>query len=873
MASFINKVNELNLSRRSFLKASAVATASLPLVGCGNSLIKSATENVTGEEGEWITAACWHNCGGRCLNKALVVDGIVVRQKTDDTHMDSPEFPQQRACLRGRSQRQQVFGADRLKYPMKRKNWAPGGGNKELRGQDEWVRISWEEALDIVASELKRNIQEHGNRSIFSTLEFGSLANSEIAKLLTLVGGCVTHSGTRSWGTWKATPRLIGEIPEPMPGLQINDRFDLLNCKTVIMLGANPAWSAISGTPYYTRLANEAGAKFIFIDPFYNDTASLVDGEWIPVRPATDTAFLLGVAYVMITTDDPVTNPIIDWEFLKANTVGFDEESMPEDADPKDNFKDYVLGTYDGVPKTPEWASKICGAKPDQIRYLANELRMHNKVALLTAYAPARNKNADNLPQLVMTIGAMGGHMGKSGHCTGVSSNANAFNGGPRLVQPGGDGIPPYKNPVDDSIRDAVMWPAILDGEYSYVGSLDGGPFLPAERRKLDIKVIYNGGVGNSLQSRDGMNKGIKAYRKVDFVVTHAQFLNTQAKYSDVVLPVTTWWERLGGFLTGGRETLFMYSQVVKPLYEAKDDAWVAEELAKLLGVDPKKLYPFDEKQQFFNKIAGSTVVTDDGKGMEPLVTITNEDIAEWGVQGKPQKGRIGLKELQKKGVYQVERHANDNFGYIAFSDPPAAVAGATQEKFFDKSKIKIYSKEFEDTINAMGFSKIRGIPTYIEPEDGYEKTFSDWDNQIKGEFPFQVMNPHYLRRSHTVFDNIRWLQEAWPSPLFINENDAKAHGISTGDTVLLTSPHGQTLRTALLTQRFIPGVIGLPHGSWPDIDEKTGIDTGGADNMLCGAISTGQGTSGWNTAICNIEKYKGTPLVPDVQRPQRIIF
>ena len=78
----------------------------------------------------------------------------MTRIKTDDTHPDSPDFPVQRACVRGRSQRMQVFGADRLKYPMKRKNWAPGGGNKALRGNDEWVRITWDEALSIVASEL-----------------------------------------------------------------------------------------------------------------------------------------------------------------------------------------------------------------------------------------------------------------------------------------------------------------------------------------------------------------------------------------------------------------------------------------------------------------------------------------------------------------------------------------------------------------------------------------------------------------------------------------------------------------------------------------------------------------------------------------------
>ena len=155
MVNVLSKINELNLSRRTFLKASTAAAAALSLGGCANTLTTASPDQVANMEGEWKTAACWHNCGSRCLNKALVIDGVVVRQKTDDTHPDSPDYPQQRACLRGRSQRQQVFGADRLKYPMRRKNWAPGGGQKELRGQDEWVRITWEEAFESIASELK----------------------------------------------------------------------------------------------------------------------------------------------------------------------------------------------------------------------------------------------------------------------------------------------------------------------------------------------------------------------------------------------------------------------------------------------------------------------------------------------------------------------------------------------------------------------------------------------------------------------------------------------------------------------------------------------------------------------------------------------
>jgi anaerobic dimethyl sulfoxide reductase subunit A len=194
--SLIEKAKDYMMSRRSFVKATAMLTAgaaaSVVLPGCGLQKVSSdKVAELVNEQGEWITAACWHNCGGRCLNKAYVAEGVVIRQKTDDTHPDSPDYPQQRGCARGRSHRKMVLGADRLKYPMKRKNWEPGGGKKELRGRDEWVRISWDEALDIISSETKRIKDKYGNASIFAPAG-GSGGDMEPLRLLNSYGGCTT---------------------------------------------------------------------------------------------------------------------------------------------------------------------------------------------------------------------------------------------------------------------------------------------------------------------------------------------------------------------------------------------------------------------------------------------------------------------------------------------------------------------------------------------------------------------------------------------------------------------------------------------------------------------------------------------------------
>ncbi len=107
----------------------------------------------------------------------------------------------------------------------------------------------------------------------------------------------------------------------------------------------------------------------------------------------------LGIAHTLLTEDDPASNPLINWDFLNRCAVGFDADHMPEGADPSQNFKDYVLGVTDGQPKTPEWASQICGVSPKQIRALAREIAMTQKVALLTAWAPARTNNSDSWPK------------------------------------------------------------------------------------------------------------------------------------------------------------------------------------------------------------------------------------------------------------------------------------------------------------------------------------------------------------------------------------------------------------------------------------------------------------------------------------------
>lgn len=854
------------MSRRGFIEASVAATAALAaggLVGCENKVTAVEGAEVRGpSEGVWVSAACWHNCGGRCVNKALVRDGIVVRQKTDDSHEDSPAYPQQRSCIRGHSQRKQCFAADRLKYPMKRKHWKLEDPQGELRGRDEWERIGWDEAFKYVAEALSKIYREHGPRSVLSR------GGSTTMRVLEAMGGCCGIADTTSMGTYCLDTTKLGLPLMDSSSASANDRFDLKHADWIVFEGCNPAWASPGSPCYHFIQARDAGTRFVMISPSCNATAQMLDARWIPVRAGTDTAFMLAVAYEMVMLDQR-QGGIVDWDFLNDCTVGFDAQHMPDDARLDENFKDYLLGLYDGVPKTAEWASALCGTPVEDIRWYAELLGKNNKVMMLHSFSFARCRDAEDVPQLFMTLGAMGGHFGKSGHACGSTYHSGAANGGPALVVAGKSGLEPIETNVDDRILGPVLWKSILEKRYRYIGDFYANVFTEGEDRDIDIRAIFYEQSAR-LQTSPDLMRGIEAHRSVDFVFCNAQFFTTQAQYADIVLPVTTEWERVGGFASGNREALFVYTQVTEPLFEAKTDQEIGVGLAKALGLDPSVVYPLSEKQQFMNQILGSTVVNEQGNP-EPLVTVTEDDLKAWECEGSPQEGRVALDTFLTDGCYQVERREDDGYGFIAYrefvEDPNGHPLPSAS------GKLEIYCQWKADAIAGFGFSDdFKPYPTYRSAIGGDETGSSDHAPEEQAAYPYVAYNPHYYRRSHSVLDNVAWLREAWPNPVYISRADAEEKGIVSGDAVCVYNAFGKIVRTASVLETVMPGMVGVPHGSWVDLDEGEEYDLGGADNVLCGPVVSGMAVTGYNNYACTFEKYAGDPLVPDCEKPQRSV-
>jgi anaerobic dimethyl sulfoxide reductase subunit A len=333
--------------------------------------------------------ACASHCAGSCLMKVHIKEGVIARIETDDG-----EEPQLRCCLRGRAYRQRVYAPGRIKYPLKRVG---------VRGEGKFQRVSWDEALDFVANELKRVKETYGPSAILLKTGGGDVtlvhgAGRTVERLLNLFEGYTGTWGSHSWeAAMFASAVTYGTIAVA------NTRDDLLNARMILMWGWNPSETIQStNTTWYLAQAKEKGAKIVSVDPRYTDTTGTFADEWIPIRPSTDAAMLISMAYVMINKD------LQDQTFIDRYTLGFEQ------------YRDYILGVGDSVPKTPEWAEEITGVPASTISRLARAYATTKWAALIAGISSGRTANGEQYHRAALTLAAMTGNVGiHGGECGG----------------------------------------------------------------------------------------------------------------------------------------------------------------------------------------------------------------------------------------------------------------------------------------------------------------------------------------------------------------------------------------------------------------------------------------------------------------------
>jgi anaerobic dimethyl sulfoxide reductase subunit A len=484
------------------------------------------------ESEQVVLTSCSYDCGARCLLKVHVRDGRIERIGTDERPM-----PSLKACIRGLSQKDVVYAPDRLMQPLKRVG---------RRGEGRFDPISWKEAFGKVSRELSRVKDTYGNSAIFLMEYSGSLSPLQgmgkvARRFFSLFGGCTT-----TWGSTSCEAALgssLATFGTPFTG---TTRDNFLHSKLIILWGWDPFITRFGPTTaHYLMEAKKAGAKIICVDPRLSHSGKALAEQWIPIKPCTDTAMLMAMAYVMIHED------LYDRSFVQAYTVGFEK------------FEEYVLGRKDRIPKTPGWAEAITGIEAQTIEQLARDYATLKPAALTAGWAPGRTAYGEQYHRAASVLAAMTGNIGIPGGYTAGGAGRIPF------------GFLTETLPVPESnfssVNVAHIYDAIIQGR-------SGG-------YSRDIKLVYIVGC-NLLNQFLNVNKGVKALQVPEFIVVHERFLTPTARYADIILPVTTSMERvdIGQPWGGGPYTLFM-EKAIEPVGESKSDLEIFSELASHLNL------------------------------------------------------------------------------------------------------------------------------------------------------------------------------------------------------------------------------------------------------------------------------------------------
>jgi anaerobic dimethyl sulfoxide reductase subunit A len=665
----------------------------------------------------------------------------------------------------------------------------------------------------MLAGELERVKASYGNEALFvpyGTGSYNQLNGSHTARrLMNLFGGCLGIYNSYSWGAINiATPTVYGTL------VTGNQRQDWLNSRYIIMWGWNPA-EMRDGTnsDYFIKLARQNGARVVCIDPRHSLSAASLADEWIPIRPGTDAAMMSAMAYVMLTEG------LYEADFIRTHCLGWDISQMPPGAEQAESYTQYLLGSRDGVPKTPEWAEAITAVPAATIARIAREYATIKPGVLYQGYGMQRRAYGEQVVRAGCVLAAITGNVGVSGGWACGLGN-QAPDGGPFWTV-----FPSGINPVRASIPVFLWSEAVLRGHE--MTAADG--VLGAERLTTDIKLIYAVATNCLINQHADVNRSaaiLRDEKSVEFFAVQDNFLTPTAKFADLVLPACTQFETWGledGWKYG--DEVILQPKLVEALGESKSDYRICAEVAQRLGFGEGYTEGRDEKAW-----------------------------VEWCLDR--------YRETRFPDLPSLDTFIAQNIG--AYSQPVTHPALAFEDFRRDpekypldtpSGKIEIFSKTLYDLGRP---DEIPAVPKYIpEWENPFPETSAGSSIAPQGnKYPLQAIGHHSLARVHSTHANNDWLQEAFPQRIFINPIDAARRGIGDGDLVRVWNARGQLVIPARLTLRILPGVVDIPQGAWWNPDEQ-GLDHGGNINVLTSQRWTPLAfSSTQHTIMVEVEKY-----------------
>ncbi len=754
--------------------------------------------------------------------------------------------------------KKRTYSPNRVKYPLKRVDWDPKGDrNTQNRGKSKFVRISWDEATDIIANEIKRIHKEYGPLGILVQGD----GHGE-CKMLHAPHGCSTLLFDKmggftqqvrnpdSWEGWYWGAKHVwgkGFIGMMAPAENVvKDICE--NSDMVVVWGGDPEtthWGfrgqLASRLLYYWT---DIGIKQVYICPDLNYSACIHADKWIPVLPNTDAALQLAVIYMWITEGT------YDKEYVATHAIGMDK------------IEAYVLGKDDGVVKTPKWASEKCGVPPWTIKALARDWA--KKIVTIGHYfaggmargpfshEPARLECIllgmqglgkpgvhqaqiayTGMPQNIMAGGA--DHMGPFGNLEGTPA-------GERILKPH-RGTPPAWG--KQRIPNTLMQVAVKDGKVEFWGT--GGHEedstdqyvkytypIPKEEGGTEVHMFWTDtpcrqtcwGHGNDIADtvRDP---------KIETVVAQHPWLENDCLFADIILPTNTTLEvdDISPCIRDGDsfQSVINMRKAVEPIGESKSDFEAIVEVAKKLE-------------------------------MEEAVTegFTIDDLVRETYQGMMFDKIVPFEEFLEKD-YMIIPVSKDwekvPAGLYKFYEDPEANPLPTPT-----GKLEFYS---ESLAKAFPCDEERPpFPKWLEKTITHDERTSSYRAQ---KYPLLVLSNHGRWRVHAQADDIPWSKEAMTGkvrgfdgylyePCWINTNDAEARGIKFGDIVRVYNERGSVLCGALAYERVMAGAVSIDHGARVDFIIPGKLDRGGAINLITPGGLTSKHAAGQATTSFLVE-------------------
>jgi trimethylamine-N-oxide reductase (cytochrome c) len=787
----------------------------------------------------------------------------------------------------GQSYKSTIYAKNRILYPMKRVDFDPDGErNPQNRGISGYERISWDEALDIVAKEIKRQKREHGPGSIFfptsSHHQWGNIGYylSALTRFSNLIGFTRMVMNPDSWEGWYwGAMHHFGNSMRVGIAATYGTMEDCLeNADQIVFWSSDPDSTNAAYAGFESTIkrfwAKEMGKRFIHIDPQYNPTAQVLGGKWIPIKPGTDAALAIAIMYIWVKED------LYDKEYVATRTTGFDE------------WKDYLLGIEDGIPKTPEWQETETGVPARDVFALARA--WGNKKTYLALGAggsgfggACRGANGTRWARCMIQMMAMQGwgkpginvgnlaagspvdlefyfpgyaDGGFSGDLVNTAAAVNNYQRMPHILT---------MNPVRQVIPKQKIPEAILDGEaegYFWDPVSQEAQFASFKYPMpgySPIHMIYRYG-GSVFSTATETERFSKAFRDetIEFIVNQSIFMEGEALFADIILPACTnlerWdigeWSNSGGYIHHAfdqvnHRVITLQHKCIEPLGESKSDYQIFEELLAKLGLSmvfTEGCSEFDWCKRVFD----------------------SSDLPK----------HISWKEFVKKGYFVVPAEEES-------LRPPLSMNWFAEGRRKDVPEPQPLPSQYADDFGyglQTPSGKIEFVPTILKrmerhnPErEALNRYVPSWEGPttkgIVEKFPLQMLATHSRYSFHTFSDGSDFTNQIkdhrrsvrghyfWIAKL--NPNDAAERDIQDGDLIKLFNDRGAVICVANVVSIVRKGVVKTQEASAKYAKVKVegeSLEIGGAVNTLTSSRPQIKGTHSMspNSTMINVEKF-----------------